>query len=136
MFSYIPGGGRLHDVRLLIGDTDAQALLDSRLEDEDIDRLLTIEGGVRRSAARAADILAAKFARKAEQTAVGSDRNVISTRASELRATARELRQSALAEAIPSAGGISRSSKVAAAADTDRIEPPFRIGMLDNPESR
>lgn len=133
--NYTPGGGAKDDVRLLIGDTNTEALFDSRLEDEDIERLLVLEGGVRRSAARAADILAAKFARKAESTAIGQDRNVVSTRAAELRATARELRQSAAAEAIPTAGGITQSSKDSAETNTDRVAPAFRRGMLDNPDA-
>jgi hypothetical protein len=133
-FSYIPGGRRLDRIRLLMGDTDRQALEDSRLEDEEIEALLATFGGDEYVAAEGLDILATKFARKGEQTAVGSDRNVISSREVACRARARQLRQNAATKAVPSAGAVSRASKDSADADIDRLTPTFKIGMLDNPE--
>jgi hypothetical protein len=137
VISYTPGASARDDVRLLIGDTDETVAPDVRLEDEDIDRLLVLTtgsaspgtSGIRRSAAEAADALAAKFARKAEGGPLSS-----TSRAQELRATARNLRASAVSAAAPSAGGISIASKADADADTDRVAPAFRKGMLSSPE--
>lgn len=131
-FSYIAGGSTKDDVRLLIGDVDDSAAEDVRLEDEDISRLIALEGGVRRSAAAAADVLAAKFSRKAEGSA-GPDRITVTTRAQELRATAARLRTSAAMTAGVTVGGVSKAAKQAAEEDTDRVEPAFKVGMMDNP---
>lgn len=130
-FTYTAGGGKRDDVRLLIGDVDDQALPDLRLENEDIDRLIVLLGSLSESAAAAAEALAAKFARKAEGSAGPS---VIrpSSRALELRMVASRIRAQGAGIARPSAGGISTADKAAAAGDTDRPEPPFRAGMMDN----
>jgi len=133
-FSYTAGGGTKDDVRLLIGDVDANASEELRLEDEDIDRLIVLEGGIRRSAASAADVLSAKFARKAEGSA-GPDRITVTSRAAELRATATRLRSGAAGLAIPTAGGLSKTSKQTAEQNTDRVSPAFKTGMLDNSDA-
>jgi hypothetical protein len=138
--TYTAGETAKDDVRLLISDTNTEASVDERLEDEDIERLLflrlgtsnpTTRGGAfMNAAADAADALAAKFARKAD---VGADKVNFPTRAEELRATARGLRARAASGAIPFAGGISVSDKAARAADSDRPSSAFTRGMLDNP---
>lgn len=131
-FSYTPGGGRKDDVRLLIGDLDQTAQQDLRLEDEDIERLLAMEGNLYFAAAVAADILSAKFARKAEGSA-GPQSIRPSSRAQELRAIANRLRQRAASTAATFAGGLSRAERDAALADTDRIQGAFSLGMMSNP---
>ena len=141
-FSYFAGSTARDDVRLLVGDVDQFASGEVRLEDEDIDRLLILfagtaspgVGGIRRVAAEAADILAAKFARKAEGS-TGPRSISASSRSAELRATARQLRQGAGTFAVPTAGGISVAEKDTAEDDTDRVAPAFRKGMLDHPET-
>ena len=120
-FSYEAGATPRDDVRLLIGDVDPHAMVDLRLEDEDIQRLIQLEGDTRRAAAMAAEVLAAKFARKAEGS-VGPDVIRPSNRAQELRATAARLRSSAAAAAVPTSGG--------------GADPAFRRNMLDHAGSR
>jgi hypothetical protein len=140
-FAYTPGSGAKDRVRLLIGDTDDKAATDVRLEDEEILELLTMAtgsqspgiSGVRRAAADAADVLAAKFARKHEGSSSGPSPS--KSRAEELRATASRLRSSASSFAVPSAGGISVAAKTTAETNTDRVPQPFKKGMLDNPDT-
>lgn len=141
VLNYTPGRSARDRVRLLIGDTDPNAMLELRLEDDDIDDLLAFMtgsaspsmSGVYRVASRAAYVLAAKFARKAEGS-TGPQSIRPSNRAQELRATARDLQQQASTMAVPYAGGISVSDKAAMAADTDRVRATFAVGMLDHPD--
>lgn len=133
-FTYAAGGGKKHDIRLLIGDTDADALPTLRLEDEDIDQIIVLEGSLHMAAARAAEALGAKYARQAEGSA-GPSRIQPGGRAMELRMLASRLRTQSAGLAIPSAGGISIASKAAGEGDTDRVEPTFRRGMLDHPDA-
>lgn len=130
--TYTPGGGPRDDIRLFIGDTDANAQADARLEDADIDRLIVLYGGLRYAAAGAARALAAKFLRKFEG---GSGPGPSRTRAQELNALAAQLERSAAAVAVPFAGGLKQSEKTTALADSDRVQPAFTRGMLDNPET-
>jgi len=137
--TYTAGATARDDVRLLISDTNPEAGIDERLEDEDVDRLLFLRTGesdppsrrnaFMNAAADAADALAAKFARKLD---IGADKVNFPTRAEELRATARGLRARAASGAVPYAGGISVSDKAARAADSDRPPSAFSRGMLDN----
>jgi hypothetical protein len=131
-FTYTPGGGPKDDIRFDIGDTSDAAPGQLRLEDEEINRIL--QRYPSRAGSRSARALAAKFARQPEGS-VGP--NVIrpSNRAAELRKVAEELERQESTGAIPTAGGISKSSKDAAEADTDRVQPAFTIGMLDNPDA-
>lgn len=142
-FEYSPGASAKDDVRMLIGDTDDSVNADLRLEDEEIARFLELNtsspaspgrSGLFRSAAEAADALAAKFARKAEGSS-GPNRIAPSSRAQELRATANRLRTRSNEGAGMYAGGTSVSDKAAAAADTDRVQPSFTTGQFDNPEA-
>lgn len=139
-FSYNPGSSAKDRVRLLIGDTDDQAATNLRLEDEEIEDLLEMAtgtsepvgvSGIKKAAADAADVLAAKFARQPEGSSSGPSPS--RTRAQELRATAARLRLESQAGAVPFAGGIRRSGKAAVAANTDRTPDAFRKGMLDSP---
>src|SRR5262249_54090889 len=130
-FSYDPGSSEpLHRIRSRIGDTDAFAAPDMRLEDEEIADFLATEGGLLRAAAAAAEALAAKFSRKAEGSQ-GPERVVPSDRANHLRRTAAQLRSAAAAACLPAAGGISLTSKQNAASNTDRVAPAFRRGQWD-----
>jgi len=130
VFSYTPGGGPKDDVRLFIGDTDPNAAEDARLEDADINRLITLHGSLRYAAAGAARALAAKFARKFEGSSGGPGPS--RTRAQDLMAIAARLEASSVGGAVPFAGGLRQSEKATAAADTDRTQPAFSRGMLDN----
>ncbi len=129
-FTYTAGATPKDDVRLLIGDVDGNAMLDVRLEDEEIVRLLELEGSTLHASATAAEALAAKFARKAE----GSSGGLVPsrTRAQELTSLAARIRARASSSAVPTAGGITISSRQTQ--DPNRIQPAFRRGMLDNPD--
>lgn len=129
--------------RMLIGDTDKNASLELRLEDEEIDDLFLILtgsatpaslAGVYRGAIAAGDALVAKFARKAEGS-TGPDRLNPTNRVQELRTTLDRLRRQLAAMSSPFAGGISVADKAARAADTDRPAPAFKVGMLDHSTS-
>ena len=132
-FSYTPGGTTtLDDIRVLIGDVDANANTEQRLEDEEIARLVSLEGpNVYAAAAAACETLAAKFLRKPEGLQGGNDRVMPTDRVTHLRRRARELRARAESGAVPYAGGLSKSERETALADTDRITPAFSRGQLD-----
>lgn len=134
-FTYTPGDtSSATRVRLLIGDTDPEAPLQQRLENEEITDLLTIAGGYRAAAALACDALAAKFARLATDKRMGQA-SLAWRRFESLTAMAKQLRASVSLSAIPFAGGISQSVRDTLDQDTDRITPSFQKGMLDNPSS-
>ena len=134
-FTYTPGSTSDADrVRLLIGDSDPEAPLQQRLENEEITDLLTIAGNYRAAAALAAEALAAKFARSATSKSLGQA-SLQWKRFEQLTALAKTLRSSASLAAVPFAGGISRAVRDSLAQDTDRVTPSFQKGMLDNPSS-
>ena len=134
-FTYTPGDtGNGTRVRLLIGDTDPEAPLQQRLENEEITDLLTMFGAYRAAAAAAADALAAKFARLATEKRMGQA-SLAWKRYESLTALAKTLRASASFAALPFAGGISVAQKQSLDQDTDRIQPSFVKGMMDNPSS-
>lgn len=139
-FTYNAGASARDDIRLLVGDTDSTAAAELRLEDEEIDRLTTIETGseaptessaLYRAAAASAEALATKFARKAEGSP-GPDRIQPTSRAAELRATAARYRARGSRAGTPVVGGVSAASNALLRADTDRVASPFRMGMMDN----
>lgn len=134
-FTYTPGSTTdATRVRLLIGDTDPEAPLQQRLENEEITDLLTIAGGFRAAAAMACDALAAKFASRATAKRMGQA-SLEWKRFEQLTAMAKQLRSAVSLAAIPFAGGISRAQRQSLDQDTDRITPSFQRGMLDNPSS-
>jgi len=102
------------------------------LSDETIQRLIDEEGTLFGAAFRGAEILARKYAFKAD-LAVGDYREDFSAIAKRWQELAAELRRKvALYGAKPYAGGISKSDKKRIESDTDRPEPDFRRGMWDN----
>ena len=135
-FIYNPGSGEPKDhVRLLVSDVDANAPLDARLEDEDILDLLTLYGNRFKAAAAAARSLAAKFIRKFEGASGGPGPS--RTRAQDLMALAARLEEQAVGggSLLLGAGFASVAEKATAAADTNRVQPAFRRGMMDHPET-
>lgn len=132
-FSYTAGGATSLDrVRMLIGDTDGDATEQQRLEDEEINDLLTLFGSYRAAAAGAADALAAKYARQATEKSVGQA-SLVWKRFEQLRQLAKDLRSSVAYTAVPFAGGLSHDIRDTNLQDTDLVQPSFRKGMLDNP---
>ena len=134
-FTYTPGDtSSATRVRLLIGDTDPEAPLQQRLENEEITDLLAMFGGYRAAAAGAAEALAAKFARLATEKRMGMA-SLVWKRYESLTALAKTLRTSASFAALPFAGGISVAQRTSLDQDTDRVTPSFQRGMLNNPSS-
>lgn len=134
-FTYTPGDtASATRVRLLIGDTDPDAPLQQRLENEEITDLLAISGSYRAAAAAAAEALAAKFASRATAKRMGQA-SLEWKRFEQLTSLAKALRSAVSLAAIPFAGGISQSVRDTLSLDTDRVTPSFQKGMLDNPSS-
>lgn len=110
-------------VRFLIQDTDQT---DQLLQDEEIEFLITLEGGPLKAAAKAAETLAAKFARKCDET-VGPVKIMFSQKNKMYMELCEKLkRHSNIKEACPFAGGLSISDKETAREDDDRVQPIFR----------
>jgi hypothetical protein len=130
-FNYTPGGMAVVDrARLALGDTDESAQPGSRLEDEEIASLVA-EHGYRMGVYHGFQVLAARFARRAEGS-TGPQRIVPLSRAQELRAQAERWLRSLVA--APVAGGLSKASKATREQDPDLVAPTFRRGMLDRTE--
>lgn len=137
-FTYTAGTANdLTRIRLRIGDTDSSVAAQLRLEDEEIADLLITEGSFRRSAAAAAEALAAKYARKATEKSVGSASVSYSERFKQLMDLAKALRSGAALAGTSSVytGGVLRSELDESRADTTLVQPAFRRDQFDNPEA-
>ena len=134
-FTYTPGATTdATRVRLLIGDTDPDAPLQQRLENEEITDLLTIYGGYRAAAPAAAEALAAKFARLATEKSMGRA-SLAWKRFEQLSALAVSLRTAVSLSAVPFCGGYSKTLRDNNEQNTDLIAHSFKKGMLDNPST-
>jgi hypothetical protein len=91
-------------VRFHIGDTDPD---DPQLHDEEITALLTSEGGVMRAAIRAAEAIAARYARRTDFRVSGELHQSASQMYQHYLDLAVRLRRRQSLNAIPYAGGIS-----------------------------
>lgn len=135
-FTYVPGStDAIHDVRAAIGDTDPAAPSNERLEDEEIERFVTVHGSTLGATVAAARALMAKLSRRATEKMLASARVVYAKRVDGLRDLIRDLERDAAGLAKPYAGGISVSDRDAVLSNTDRVEPAFSVGMLDNPRA-
>jgi len=117
-------------VRRLTGDTDAT---DYRLSDDDITEILSDNNSnVYAAAAEAARAIAAQMALyediKISESSMTSNNayQAMLSLADKLEVVA------ARSKALPFAGGISKASKTAREADTDRVEPAFTRTLHDN----
>ena len=135
-FSYTPGGvADLDDIRAAIGDTASSAPAAERLEDEEIERLLTLHASKPAATVAAAKALIAKLSRRATEKGIGSIRLVYTQRIESLWKLIADLEKTAAGVAMPYLGGVSVSDRQAVEADTDRVAPAFTRGMLDNPRA-
>jgi hypothetical protein len=119
-------------VRLLIGDTVAA---DPQLADEEITFLLAQRNGdLYSAAADACDTLQAKYARQADTSNLSLSVSA-SQRAEAFATLAATLRVRALTMtgAEMFVGGTTVSGKDALDADSDAVQPNFRIGQNDEP---
>jgi hypothetical protein len=119
-------------VRFLIQDTDST---DALFQDAELDYLLETEGSALKAAARACEVLIAKFAQWNDES-VGGVRVSFSQRADSYRKLMADLkRRIAMRSAVPYAGGISRADKDANIQDSDRVAPMFTRNLHDLPNS-
>ena len=119
-------------IRLLLGDTDFNAVQGLRLEDEEIDYIVATYGTVENAAPYACDSLVAKFAHRR----IGTTGNQDDRRYEWLKSHGMMLRARAAQAVAIGATGISASDKQTAEEDTDRVVPSFKVDMLDTPDAR
>lgn len=131
-----PGNVPGDTVRFLVGDTDTA---DELLTDAAVAYLLSDQGGnVKRAAAKAAETLAARFAKHPSEKKVGPLMIMYGTRAVTITDAYMKLAKLLWAQASggtvgPYAGGISVSDKMTNVEDTDRVRPAFARRMMRYP---
>lgn len=116
-------------VRFLVGDTDEN---DQRIQDEEIDYILTKRTNDDLAAADAADAIAAGYARQ-----VDTENEALAVKAGDrmkhFENLSRRLRRGAFVSI--SVGGLSKSEKDAFKDDSDAVQPAFEVDMDKNPSS-
>jgi DNA polymerase III delta prime subunit len=117
-------------VRFHIGDTDPD---DPQLHDEEITALLTSEGGVMRAAIRAAEAIAARYARRTDFRVSGELHQSASQMYQHYLDLALRLRRRQSLGAIPYAGGISVEDKENEVENIDRVIPSFTTHGEEEP---
>lgn len=127
--------GRLNAVRLLIGDTDEN---DQLVQDEEVlFSLAQNNDNIYFAGSWAANIIAAKFARKVNTKLDGALSANYSDLAKQYKALSDDLREQGQKYSMNStslrAGGISNTAIDAAQALTDRPSASFSKGQFDNP---
>lgn len=129
-YSGNPGNNVADEVRFLVGDTNTTK---PDLTDEEIAFLLVEEGNSpRRAAARAAEVLAALYSKRADEKAVGPLRIKYQTNADRFTKLAKKLwSRATVGTAAPYAGGISQSDKESREANSDRAVPSFSRRLMD-----
>lgn len=136
-FTYDPELATSKDkVRFRIGDTDSSFAAQQRLEDEEIEATVA-DTTFPEAMARCAEALAAKFMRMADSKQAASLKVSYASRVQNLIDLAARIRSgaesTALAEIILT--GTTKTELDESAADTDLIQPGFRLGQFDNPEA-
>ncbi len=126
MWSYDPNLTTAKDrVRFMVGDTDTN---DQLLQDGEINYLLTQEANESLAASRAAEAIAAKFARQADES-VGDFRVSLSQKSQHYLELAAKLAKRGEGVAVPFAGGINESDRDSES-DTSLVQPLFKRGMI------
>lgn len=127
-YSGNPGSNDKDQVRFLVQDTVST---DQLLSDNEIRFLLTLEGGPLKAAAKAAETIAAKFARKCDE-AVGQVKISFSQKSKQYFELADKLkRSSSIKQAIPFSGALDISQKEIQRDDSNRVDPIFRRDLHD-----
>lgn len=130
-YSGDPTTSPVDEVRFLVGDTDPNAWL---MTDGEVAYTLRQAGGDPHAAAiRACEGILAKLARCRDET-VGSVSISFSQDVAGYQARLATLRRALVAGAVPYAGGISRSDKLAQRCDGDRVKPSFIRDMQPYPD--
>lgn len=128
-----PANSDLDHIRLLVGDTSSSP----ELSDAEVSFLLDSEGDARRAAARAAEVLAARYYKVASEKRVGPlwIKNA-TDKAKQYETLAKRLWASATkVSGMPFAGGISAADKATREQDHDRVAPSFGRDMMTYPAS-
>jgi hypothetical protein len=135
-WTYTPVSTSKDKVRLLTGDTDTT---DQLLQDEEIAYVLGVQASISLASAACCDLIAAKFARQVN-TQNGALRVSAVKRYDHYIDLAKRLRAGGAGD-IPGdstvmlaegfAGGLTVSGKENLAADTDAVQPSFRVGQDD-----
>ena len=120
-------------VRFLVGQTSTNDPV--LISDQEIDYVLTQEGGVYCAAAAVGRTMLQRFsAVDPLSLTVGNLSETYGDRSQRLQDALRGLeRQCQLRNALPSAGGVILADKIAREADTTLTPHVFAIGMNDNP---
>lgn len=129
-YSGNPATSDLDKVRFLVFDTDTNEQL---INNEEIAWLLTEQTNVYMAAANAAEAIAAKFAKDITRTAVGLSASV-GNRAQFYLDLAEKLRLqigTTNQHGEVFSGGLTISGKDALDADTNAVQPSFKIGQFD-----
>jgi len=125
-YSGNPGASDRDLVRFLIGDTDTN---DQQLTNAEIDYLITEQGSANRAALEAARGLLAKYSRTCDQKTSKVDTKYSQRRAGYAAMVSRlQLRLGP----VPYAGGISEGDKDIDEGDSDRVDPAFKVGMMEH----
>lgn len=115
-------------VRFLVQDTIQD---DQLLSDEEINFLLTLEGGPLKAAVKAAETIGGQFARKCDES-VGQVKLSLSQKSKQFFELAAKLkRHSDIKSAVPFSGALDISQKDSQRDDDDRVEPIFRRELHD-----
>ena len=133
-----PGTRPIDTVRFRVDDRDTIPETDAALSDEEIQYLIDTSTHILTAAAAAADAIAGQYATAAKSKKVGDlEVDYGKGQAAEYVALAKSLRAevSKKAGAAVYAGGISKSDKATAEADTDRVPSVFTLGAMDNPNN-
>jgi hypothetical protein len=131
-YSGDPSVSTVDAVRFLVGDTDHA---DQQMSNEEIAWLVSEAGNATAAAILACDNLVAKYARQTDKTA-GELSVKSSQRQAHYAGLAKRLRQRvATRNAVPFAGGISRTSKDGYEDNEDRVDPAFRRNLHRNPST-
>lgn len=122
----------LFQVRYYVGDTDINEQL---VQDEEIQWQLSLNpDSVKLAAAEVCEAISAKFARWTDASVDGVSESA-SQKSERYSARAKELKQDAYSLALPVFGGITVAQQQAADQNTDMVQPSFKIGANDNPET-
>lgn len=122
----------LFQVRLLVGDTDIN---DQLFQDGEINHYISRNpNSVTLAAAEVCEGISAKFARWTDASVDGVSESA-SQKSERYSARAKELKQDAYSLALPVFGGITVAQQQAADQNTDMVQPSFKIGENDNPET-
>ena len=131
-----PATRPIDTVRFEVDDRDTIPDTDAVLSDEEIQYLIDTNTHILFAAAAAAEAIGSKFASEAASKKVGDlEIDYGDGQAASYSALAAGLRSRARRKAGVGvyAGGISKTDKDVAEADTDRVPSPFTIGMMNNP---